>query len=165
MSSLLLIADDRSQCATIAAAEASVGSSTRRRFSVTGFSLVYQFDRIWCIFGRANIYLKLTYTKLSPYYYAYVLRVTVNAVYLRRRNSKTVGDREKCFAGNMSGLPFGDIATAQWLTTRPVDARICLYQPTDRILALKRVDRFRSFKHLESPWWDALGPCYVKRVR
>ena len=50
-------------------------------------------------------------------------------------------------------LPFGDIATAQQLSTRPVEARVCSYQtdpPTDFLCAhmsRKRVDRFRLFKH------------------
>ena len=39
---------------------------------------------------------------------------------------KTVSDREKGFQGNMSGA-FGNLATAQWLTTRPVQVRACIY--------------------------------------
>ena len=37
---------------------------------------------------------------------------------------------KKCFGVTCQvprELPFGDIATAQWLTTRPVEARVCMY--------------------------------------
>ena len=50
-------------------------------------------------------------------------------------SSKTVGDREKSLRVACQvprELPFSDIATAQWLTTRPVETRVCMY-PTDRL--------------------------------
>ena len=72
-------------------------------------------------------------------------------------SSKTVGDREKVFRITRHvprELPFGDIATEQWLTARPVEAQVCMYptnRPTDRLFlndhkTRKRFDRFWSFK-------------------
>ena len=44
--------------------------------------------------------------------------------------SKTVGHREKVFSSYQATreLPFGDFVTAQWLTTRPAEACVYMYQ-------------------------------------
>ena len=45
-------------------------------------------------------------------------------------SSKRVGDIKKCFwvtCQVLRELPFGDIVMAQWLTTRPVEPRVCMY--------------------------------------
>ena len=49
-------------------------------------------------------------------------------------SSKTVGDRENSFGVTCHlprELPFGDVATAQWFTTRPVEVRVCMYPTID----------------------------------
>ena len=49
-------------------------------------------------------------------------------------SSKTVGGREKVFGVTChvpGELPFTDMATVQWLTTRPVEARVLCTRPTD----------------------------------
>ena len=90
-------------------------------------------------------------------------------------SSKTT---EKFFRGNMSGstwvtLPFGDIAMAQWLMTRPAETRVCMY-PTDRStdqrflcahITQKRVDCWpiSVIQTLPKSSWDALGPCFIKQ--
>ena len=46
------------------------------------------------------------------------------------RSSKTVGEREKCLGLICLALRatlFGAIAAVQRLTTRPVEARVCMY--------------------------------------
>ena len=56
------------------------------------------------------------------------------------RSSKTVGDRENLLRVTCQatrGLSFGAIAAAQWLTIRPVEARVREYpadRPTDQIV-------------------------------
>ena len=64
--------------------------------------------------------------------------------------SKMVGDREKVFRDKACQvpleLPFGDVATAQWLTTRPIEARVCMRQTdrsTDRLFLCARITRKR----------------------
>ena len=46
-------------------------------------------------------------------------------------------------------LPFGDIATAQWLTTRPVEARVCMYA-TDQPTFSLRSDNSKCYEMLWS---------------
>ena len=52
---------------------------------------------------------------------------------IARKSTKTtpltIRPRRTCLA--WCELPFGDIATVQWLTTGPVEARVCMY-PADR---------------------------------
>ena len=45
--------------------------------------------------------------------------------HISANSSKTAGDRKKCLRVARDG-PFGDIATAQWLTTTPVEVRVCM---------------------------------------
>ena len=71
-------------------------------------------------------------------------------------------------------LLFSDIATAQWLTTRPAEARVCMYstdRPADRLflcarITRKRFGRFRSFKHClqASGRLHLLGPGFVHNL-
>ena len=60
--------------------------------------------------------------------------------HISARSFKTVGDREKVLVVACKAtreLPFGVIAAAQWLTTGPTEARVCVCDlPTDA-----RIDR------------------------
>ena len=63
--------------------------------------------------------------------------------------SKRLDDREKSVLEvtrqRTRDRPFGDITASQWLTRRPVEARVCIY-PTDRL-----ADRARPTDFLCAP--------------
>ena len=75
--------------------------------------------------------------------------------HISARSSKTFGRERKIFGVTCQAtreLPFGAKAAAHWSTTRPVEARVCMY-PTDRLFLCARVtrtgfDRIRRFQNV-----------------